>query len=395
MKPLPGYRWDEAKNRYFKLDDQFDKPPAPTPPAPIAMKKPKLVQKHKMMAQRAFRNVASGRIHSPALLSNLQTIINSDNNQRMVCGINKNRLFICTIDDDETNFGDWTSIGVYAAVPQELRSSILVAQEAGYSSLVTTANTRLVHYSPFSNQVLLIKVDNEPQVLCSANLPSTMTCLTANNDKQVVLLGKGIKGMLLQDDWDRPQQIKFPGKPTKSDPLCASFRGQESLLVGLRQGRMAVWDMRDAQQSQKSFAVEGSGPVANVWQHTRIEHLVTCFAPNGDICQPSLHLLDLRFEKPLASFDLHSNMTSPIPMMIKANDASVEEDLIVGYDVRTNQYRVFEMDTAQFVAQMPDTALPTDVYSNTILEYTANIKLDIFFSSRSQGLMRVRTHDKT
>lgn len=350
---LPGYRFDAGTNRYYKLDARFDRQPDPAPPSPVLNKRPRTVET-------VFPRLQLAEVNAARYLANLVVV------DEQVFGTSKNNLMRFAARGDE----EWAKLKLHAG---NLNASNQL--DSGECSLLEPCleSKQVVHYSPASGEVSVIA---DMQVQHRVPLSRRMTCLAVCGADRIVLLGKGANGVQLGGGGGE-LALTFPSK-TKSDALCVQAKQSSVMLVGLRQGSAAVWDTRA--NTQSTF-LASSGPVLKLWENSQIEHLITCFAPNGNVCDASLHLLDLRFAKPLASYDLHCAMTSPIPL--------VSNNLLFGLDSRTHQYRVFDMDTARFHSQLA-VDMPPNTACHALVAHSPR-QVDIVASSRSHGIVRLQT----
>ncbi|KAH9259213.1 hypothetical protein BASA81_002256 [Batrachochytrium salamandrivorans] len=269
MQPteLPGYRFDSATNRYYKLDARFDKQPDPVPPSPMANKRPKTMET-------VFPRLKLAEVDTKRYLTNLVVM------DQQIFGTSKNNLMRFATRGGEEG-SDWMKLKLYDG---NLHASNQL-DSGEFSLLESCLESKLVvHYSPASDQVSVIGGEDMEVQHC-VPLSRKMTCLSAYSADRIVLLGKGARGVQLENELP----LIFPGK-TKSDAMCVQFKHQHPnvMLVGMRQGSAAVWDTRA--NTQNTF-LASSGPVLKLWENTQIEHLITCFAPNGNICEASLHLL--------------------------------------------------------------------------------------------------------
>ena len=393
MKSLPGYRFDESTNRYYREEPASQQRFIPTQrekslPATAIAENPKPGEAGKRrrttfvqptfdarwVLQRACRNIRVREVENRPMIP-IGNLCVSPKFGECVAGTHDKMVFIrnatsslweCRITGEtEAHHNNVSSLvnnleRLNEAILQwhPFQQLLLFAggrEQEEYVQLVSSSDT-----TSDDQQHPMIRLGFEP--LCGT---------WHSQGKSAIILTTAKRKGCLVDFENGTRLLDIP--KFQSDALSCTYLNENTLSIGLRQGKTVLWDVREKSVLNDLTVNAIGAPVRKLVKSRSCDHLIFVYAPNGLREENATCLVDVRFPKsPVATFELRARSSTPFPMVSNGELG----DLIFALDDRTERFcRIFELDNARHIVDVDCSDLGNCISFAVLGESTSRISI--------------------
>ena len=377
---IPGYFFDARTNRYYEENgykemqresQEKNSKEEVVPKNCLKRKKLAIVDNASFEAPRwIIERTLRKRVTSQALQNSPSYLLDLSlsKNDRIMSGSKGRRIYF-SFDKGET----W-SCHEAATRPEAIHSTHTLDEfRLGVSNWHPT--DEVLYYS-FERNLHYLNFMTSRRCKIPLNDETVSMCVKPDGSGLLTLPRAKRQGSLYNEEL----QLVMRAPKWKSDPLSCLFTSPMSALIGFRDGKLSTWDARENLKSLSEALYEQPiGPITMLSRSSSCDHVVFMYSPL-DIQQPSSYLMDLRFMKhAVASFDVFSPISGPKPVICSTTGTGIG-DVVLAFDYKTQVCKVFEVDSAKFLAAC-SFPIKSDCLSFSTISRTLVTDLGFVFST--------------